>query len=61
MNIWICKSCKGTNVSQNAHINPNHLNKYGGTLIHDEDIAWEDEMYCEDCETETSLILKEQD
>jgi hypothetical protein len=55
MNIWICKSCKGTNVSQNAHINPNHLNKYGGTLIHDEDIAWED------CETETNLILKEQD
>jgi hypothetical protein len=46
MNIWVCKSCKGTNVSQNAHINPNHLNKYGGTLIHDEDIAWEDEMYC---------------
>lgn len=61
MDIWICKSCKGTNISQNAHINPNHLNKYGGTLIHDEDIAWEDEVYCEDCDNQTSLILKEQD
>ena len=44
MNIWKCADCGSLDLGQDAVINPNHLNKNGGSLIHEEDICWLDEV-----------------
>lgn len=50
MNIWKCADCGSLDLGQDAVINPNHLNKNGGSLIHEEDICWLDEVFCNNCE-----------